>query len=75
MIAYIAGDWVDGPLKHPKLLDDYPHPLIQACEDVTGEDTPPDSPGIWRVMADDAVIETIANDKNYEVLYAETIAA
>lgn len=57
MTARVIGLWT---AQHtPRLLVDYPHPGVVTCNDVTGEDAPPDSPGVWEIAADAATTAAI----------------
>lgn len=69
MTARVIGLWT---AQHtPRLLVDYPHPGVVTCNDVTGEDAPPDSPGVWEIAADAATTAAIEADSRYVVLWSE----
>ena len=70
MMMRVAGDWTAS--RTPQLLIDYPHPLIERCDDVTGEN-PVGSLGVWDAYADSSVVANIEADSRYLVLWAEEV--
>lgn len=63
--------------RHPAILDDYPHPAIDICNDVTGRDAstiiPPVNALVVEIFADEKTINEISGDARYPIISQETI--
>ena len=73
MTAQIVGSWT--AQRTPMLLEDYSHPGVQSCNDVTGTAYVPPSPnlGVWEVVCEDVVLALIETDVDYMVLWSEEV--
>ena len=70
MNAWISGPWVDASTRHPALEDNH---LVNSIHDIAGTVEVPPEPnlGVWAVTADEAEIDDIEADNDFDVLWSE----
>lgn len=72
IIFAVSGAWT--VQRAPRLLEDYPHPAIETCNDVSGA-YPPIVPniGVWECTANATTLALIESNTAYAVFWSEEI--